>query len=287
MTFATLDVDAIASTLIGEIGNVGRVQTRHRIKLIKAWEIEEGWNLLELGCGQGDCTVALAEAVGQDGHVTAVDPGPADYGSPATLGQAQAYISAGRLGSRITFVQENPIGFLKAAPEEKQYDAVVLCQCLWYFASLAEIEETLALLATRTKRILVSEFALASSELTSLPHLLSVIALGALAHRDPAPTTNVRTLISPEAIRRILVENVKCSVVREGTVEGAGEMQDGTWESSYTLSKSFETKVNKLVSDERERNYIFTLRDAVKSAKEKLTSKVTTMDIWFGSFTTN
>lgn len=270
-----------------------------------AWEIEEGWNLLELGCGQGDCTVSLAEAVGPNGHVTAVDPGPPDYGmllksscfiqpnpkpnlpgSPATLEQAQAHISAGRLGPRISFVFEDSIAFLKASPDEKKYDAAILCQCLWYFASLSEIEETLALLATKTKRILISEFALSASEPTAQPHLLSVIALGALAHRDPSPTTNVRTLISPEAIRRILVEKVKCSLIREGIVEGAGEMQDGGWESSYALSESFGAKVNKLVTDERERNFILTLRDAVKSAKEKLTSKVTTMDVWFGSFTT-
>lgn len=31
-------------------------------------------------CGQGDCTIVLADAVGEGGHVDAVDPGSPDYG---------------------------------------------------------------------------------------------------------------------------------------------------------------------------------------------------------------
>lgn len=35
----------------------------------------------QLGCGQGDTTAVLAEAVGDEGRVTAVDPGSLDYGT--------------------------------------------------------------------------------------------------------------------------------------------------------------------------------------------------------------
>ena len=53
---------------------------QHRLNLVKFWGITPGSRVLEIGCGQGDCTTMLADAVGPDGHVDAVDPGPPDYG---------------------------------------------------------------------------------------------------------------------------------------------------------------------------------------------------------------
>lgn len=61
-------------------------QTEHCFKLIEAWDIQPGEHVLEIGCGQGDCTAVLASVVGDAGHVTAVDPGSPDYGM-ATLTQ--------------------------------------------------------------------------------------------------------------------------------------------------------------------------------------------------------
>lgn len=56
-------------------------QTEHRLALISKWNIDlQGAKVLELGCGQGDCTAVLAEAVGATGHVTAVDPAALSYG---------------------------------------------------------------------------------------------------------------------------------------------------------------------------------------------------------------
>lgn len=60
----------------------------HRINITKFWGITPGSRVLELGCGQGDCTTVLADAVGPDGHIDAVDPGAPDYGtytSPYTI----------------------------------------------------------------------------------------------------------------------------------------------------------------------------------------------------------
>jgi predicted methyltransferase len=55
-------------------------QIEHRIHLVSYWDITPGSRVLEIGCGQGDCTIVLADAVGETGHVDAVDPGAADYG---------------------------------------------------------------------------------------------------------------------------------------------------------------------------------------------------------------
>jgi hypothetical protein len=56
-------------------------QLDHRLQLVDFWAITPGARVLEIGCGQGDCTIVLADAVGEGGHVDALDPGAPDYGS--------------------------------------------------------------------------------------------------------------------------------------------------------------------------------------------------------------
>lgn len=77
-----LDVEDIAKLNLWEpyFKVVPVNQTVHRVRLVQAWDILEGSCVLELGCGQGDCTAVLAAAVGESGHVTGVDPAPLDYG---------------------------------------------------------------------------------------------------------------------------------------------------------------------------------------------------------------
>jgi predicted methyltransferase len=56
-------------------------QTLHRLRLAQHWNILKGSNLLELGCGQGDCTTVLAYAAGELGSVVAIDPAELEYGA--------------------------------------------------------------------------------------------------------------------------------------------------------------------------------------------------------------
>ena len=46
-------------------------QLAHRQELISYWDVQPGSKVLEIGCGQGDTTVALADAV--DDHVGIVN----------------------------------------------------------------------------------------------------------------------------------------------------------------------------------------------------------------------
>ena len=83
ITMAPLSATDIATLCLhNEKYLYGQVhQTEHRIALWSKWNVDwDGAKVLEIGCGQGDFTAVLAEAVGPDGHVTAVDPGPLTYG---------------------------------------------------------------------------------------------------------------------------------------------------------------------------------------------------------------
>lgn len=62
-----------------------RPQFEHRVNIVKSWNILPASRVLEIGPGQGDCTIVLATAVGESGHVDAVDPAPLDYGTPYFL----------------------------------------------------------------------------------------------------------------------------------------------------------------------------------------------------------
>ena len=70
-----LDIDAL-----NKIYPCDRSQIEHRVNIVSGWSIPPGSRVLEVGPGQGDCTVVLAAAVGEQGHVDAVDPAPLDYG---------------------------------------------------------------------------------------------------------------------------------------------------------------------------------------------------------------
>lgn len=61
--------------------DIQHAQTQHRLVLAQHWSIPVGSRVLELGCGQGDCTTVLARAVGEEGAVIAVDPAGLDYGA--------------------------------------------------------------------------------------------------------------------------------------------------------------------------------------------------------------
>jgi len=60
--------------------SIQHAQTLHRIRLLQQWNILTGTKVLELGCGQGDCTTVLACAVGEQGSIVAVDPADLGYG---------------------------------------------------------------------------------------------------------------------------------------------------------------------------------------------------------------
>lgn len=80
MSSIIFDIDALLKTYGGSPEYI--VQFEHRVNIVKSWNIPPGSRVLEIGPGQGDCTIVLATAVGESGHVHAVDPAPLNYGTP-------------------------------------------------------------------------------------------------------------------------------------------------------------------------------------------------------------
>ncbi|RDX41630.1 S-adenosyl-L-methionine-dependent methyltransferase, partial [Lentinus brumalis] len=280
------DLDGIAAIYPHEPDHfsVVRGQIEQRAGLVKTWNIQPGEKVLEIGCGQGDCTVVLATAVGDEGSVTAVDPASLDYGSPYTLGKAQAHLRDSAVGHRIKFVQSDPIAFLQSSTEH--YTTAVLAQCSWYFAAPHVFSDILAALLDRVDRVCISEYALTSSDYRAMPHILATFAQATLECRKTTSTANVRSLLAPERLRAAALA-AGLAVRAETIMQPPEGMLDGTWEAGYVLSKGFEEEVDKCVSDEREKAVYTAAMDSIRATRDVLKAKgdrVHTMDIWVATF---
>ncbi|MFB7456056.1 class I SAM-dependent methyltransferase [Streptomyces sp. NPDC056188] len=208
-------------------------QTRHRAALVAGWRIPPGSTVLELGCGQGDMTAVLAEAVGSAGRVVAVDVAEPSYGAPVTLGESAARLTAGPLGPRIDFrfgtdVLDPSVGFPEGA-----FDHVVLAHCSWYFASLGQLRDTLVRVRPWARRLWFTEWDMTPASDGQLAHLLAVLIQGQIEAAGSRGEGNVRTPFSREALLRLLPE-AGWTADGSGPVD-TGELQDGDWEVAACL----------------------------------------------------
>ncbi|MCX4787290.1 methyltransferase domain-containing protein [Streptomyces sp. NBC_01221] len=208
-------------------------QTRHRAALVASWHIAPCSTVLELGCGQGDMTAVLAEAVGPKGRVVAVDVAEPSYGAPVTLGESAARLAAGPLGPRIEFhfgtnVLDPSVDF-----PEGTFDHVVLAHCSWYFASLRQLRDTLARVRPWARHLWFTEWDLTPTSGDQLAHLLAVLVQGQIEAAGSHGEGNVRTPFSREELLRLLPE-------AGWTTDGSGsvnteDLQDGDWEIAACL----------------------------------------------------
>lgn len=208
-------------------------QTRHRAALVAGWHIAPGSTVLELGCGQGDMTAVLAEAVGPEGRVVAVDVAAPSYGAPVTIGESAARLAAGPLGPRLDFrfgtdVLDPSVDFPAGA-----FDHAVLAHCSWYFASLGQLRDTLGRVRPWARRLWFTEWDLTPVSDDQLAHLLAVLIQGQAEAAGSHGQGNVRTPFSRECLLRLLSE---AGWTAEGsTPVDTRELQDGDWEIAACL----------------------------------------------------
>jgi SAM-dependent methyltransferase len=211
-------------------------QTRFRRALVDDWQIAPGARVLEIGCGQGDTTAVLADAVGPGGRVTAVDPADPGYGEPVTIGASMRVLAEGPLGDRIDVRIPFDVLDPASAFAEDAFDVVVLALCTWYFASLDEIAETLRRVRLWAPRLCLAEWELEPAVLEQTGHLLAVLIRGQREAGSAGSDANVRTPYVRDRLHGLLGAT-GWRVVRETLVD-TSELDDGRWEIESCLDEA-------------------------------------------------
>lgn len=207
--------------------SVQQIQLQHRLALVDTFQVTAGMRVLEIGCGQGDTTVALAHAVGETGKVVAIDIASGDYGAPLTLAEAQARITASPLGARIQF--HLATDFLQFETEES-FDAIVLSHCSWYFATLNILRACLKKAYTLAPKLFFAEWDMNFTMMQQRGHFCAISIL-ALYTQYVENDGNVQHIYNAEQIRSLL-QQIGYNVAAKQTVD-ASYLQDGAWEKDY------------------------------------------------------
>lgn len=217
-------------------------------------------------------------------------PANTPVGAPYTLGQAQAHISQGPLGKRITWVQLTPLDYLSnlssSGISNKTFDATILAHCLWYFPSPSLVLSTLRALKQHSHRLCLAEWSLQATKPNAQPHVLAALTQAALECRKAESESNVRSVLSPKRLTQLALA-AGWQLEDESVVQAGEGMLDGQWEVSACLSTGFEREVDDHVADERGRGVVLALRDACEAsvkAVEGGTGGVRSMDVWVASF---
>ena len=218
--------------LAGDAAATQRVQTAHRLALIEAWQLPAGARVLEVGCGQGDMSVALATTVGPTGYVLGVDIAPPTYGGPETLGQAWERILATELAPRMAVRFDcDLVRDAALVGQQGPFDYVVLAHCLWYFADAEQLTALLATARTLGRHLLLAEWSPLVTLPTQLPHWQAATLQAICEAFRPAGQSgegNIRTLLYPADIQRVAAA-AGWQVARTGHVHSP-DLQDGQWE---------------------------------------------------------
>ncbi len=235
-------------------GSEAVAQVQLRQNLAQHWQISRGERILELGCGQGDCTAVLADLVGSTGRVTAIDPAPETYGSPLTLGQSQAKLLASPVGSRIEFRNDFSLSARSGEFADLAFDAVVMANCSWYFAGKEQIYETFVALKRLAGRLCFSEWDLNSGGAQQEAHRKAVLVQSEVHRLGGLPEGNIRTPLT----RAELLELIAAAGWQTDNVQSVspGMASDYLWEIS--LAQSLKDEVAQLpgITDEQ-RNDLF------------------------------
>jgi len=240
--------------------SIDPIQHQHRLRLIDAWQISTGSRLLEIGCGQGDMSYALALAVGEAGFIEATDPADPSYGAPLTLGEASADLAASTVGSRLNIRIPFSILDKPGLLDGQRFDGAVLAHCSWYFADAPTLLRTLGRLKDFSERLYFAEWMLVPNKSEQLAHFLSVVIQGQVEAYRSSSTSNVRSPFSP-AMLKSLIAQAGWTIDREDIVE-SDELQDSKWEVDNCL-REVPAILDRLVMPER-------LKDLVRSELDAL-----------------
>lgn len=213
-----------------ENDEIQQIQLQHRLSLVEAFNLPSGGRILEIGCGQGDTTMAIAHAIGDQGNVIAIDNASRDYGAPFTLGEATDHILHSSLGERIKFHLDTDFNDFEVTVP---FDVAVFSHCSWYFKDPVELLTFLKRLRGMTKRICFAEWDLQFKEMPQRTHFVAVSIL-ALYSQFVENESNVQNLFDKSRIRQLL-EQAGFQIEKQTTVD-ATFLPDAKWEKGYANS---------------------------------------------------
>ncbi|KAJ5382217.1 hypothetical protein N7517_000128 [Penicillium concentricum] len=268
-------------------GGSSEHQVQHRVDLFNKWNILPGSKVLEIGCGQGDFTLVAAYMVGDQGHVTAIDPAPLDYGAPMTLGEAQEKLKQTSIGDRMTFYESNLQQFLDSSASEQVYDYAMFVHSVWYLPSADVLQQMLAALRGRAKHLLIAEYSLdIRGNIAALPHLLAAISQAEFNSRGNTLNLddNIQSIISQQMICA-LAQKEGWVLQKEDIVESPEGQEDARWEVHRVLSEGYSLR-SESSGDSGRQDFAKALIDAVSQSTRVIgpNPKLRTLSTWLGSW---
>ncbi|KAI6804081.1 hypothetical protein KC363_g6451 [Hortaea werneckii] len=280
--------------------NIVLPQFIHRMALAQTWQILPGSRILDIGCGQGESSLVLAELLGPGGHVTGIDTASHDYGSPFNIGDAQSYIKKSIYGQRIDFLQTDAARLLSTGEEDARqpafvqpFDGAILSHSLWYFEDSESISSLFRVLSNASiRRVHVADYSYEASLPEQVPHVLASRAQ-ALVHafRQPRPTRkdepNVRAAPHPAKVIEIASAE-GFTLVKEDRITPGPGLRDGHWESSYVQMAAFRDSIVQEGLDAESVAEVLALVEQVEQAHSQMVTEgcniARTMDVWCATF---
>lgn len=241
--------EGIIETIVGcmssdkDMNAIQRVQTAHRLKLVQAWGIRQGSRVLEIGCGQGDTTAALAYVVGEAGFVHGVDIAGPDYGSPITVGDAARYLQQSVLGKQIHMEFNVDVLATDIDFPEDSFDYIVFSHCSWYLKSSEELEAILKKSRKWGKRLCFAEWDARIQLIEQYPHFLAVLIQSQYECFKESSLSNIRTLFTPDDVKQI-AGSAGWTITTEQSIHSP-QLQDARWEIAMTLD-NYKEEISKL-----------------------------------------
>jgi SAM-dependent methyltransferase len=201
--------------------------------LLDFWGIAPGSSVLEIGCGQGDTTSALAARVGAGGFVHALDCAGADYGAPETLGQARERLLA-EYGGRLRMDFDADVLAPEFSPRAGGYDCAVLSLCSWYLKDFDELVKILARVRPWARTLCFAEWDLRLTDQRQLCHYLAVHVQAVCNAYAPNARSNVRSLFRYGELSDAM-KSAGWAVSAETQIY-APELEDAVWERGNALA---------------------------------------------------
>ncbi len=226
-----LDVKGIAKCMaMYEVDPQEQInKTRFRSMFVEKWGVPRGAKILEVGCGQGETTAVLAEAVGVNGYVVATDPASYNYGSPITIGESARFLSESRLGSRIGFYFNSKISDDEPLFPNETFDYVILAHCSYYFDSQQDLLNTFISARKWAKTLCFSEWDTRINSINQVSHLLAIFIQGQVEAFKATSTANIRSPFSRREVESLL-KSAGWLITRSCTVNASQSQEDVLWE---------------------------------------------------------